>query len=354
MVNIISSSDYEQLWQQSYQNIQYPDPSDSLDIINLCPKQFGKGYERWIQLRGISLLIIDEEFHEDLIVQAVTQEIYIEELEFGFQISGTWRDTAAGKNFFQSSGFCDEGTINVPGKQRLLKVDIHLKSSDILNSFITSRCELVSSELKRLIETPNQYYYQVGMTNAAMQLALEQILNCPFQGLTKYIYLEAKCLELVALKLEQLMQNEKSAATPVLLKPNDIDRIHYAKEILINNLDNPPSLLELARQAGLNDRKLKLGFRQVFGTTVFGYLHQRRMEQARELLLEGRMNVKEVARAVGYGNQSCFAAAFRKRFGVNPKSYLKLIIPPTIPNLGKGRLKKNTEFRIQNSELVGG
>ncbi|MDZ8108505.1 MAG: AraC family transcriptional regulator [Nostoc sp. DedQUE12a] len=354
MANIISSSDYEQLWQQSNQNIQYPEPSDSSDIINLCPKEFGKGYERWIQLRGISLLIIDEEFHEDLIVQAPNQEIYIEQLEFGFQISGSWRDTYAGKNFFQSRGFCDEKTISIPGKQRNLKVDIHLESSDILNSFISSRCELFSPEIKSLIENSDQYCYQIGMTNAAMQLALEQILNCPFQGLTKYIYLEAKCLELVALKLEQLMQNEKSAATPILLKPNDIDRIHDAREVLINNLENPPSLLELARQVGLNDHKLKLGFRQVFGTTVFGYLHQRRMEQARQLLLEGRMNVKEVARAVGYGNQSCFAAAFRKRFGVNPKSYLKLILPPTISNLGKGRLKKNTEFRIQNSESVGG
>ncbi|KAF3888091.1 MULTISPECIES: helix-turn-helix transcriptional regulator [Nostocales] len=343
MANIFSLSDYEQLWQQSNQNTQsqYPDPSDSSDIINLCPKQLGIGHERWIQLHGMSLLIIDEEFHDDLIVKVPPQEIYVNEVEFGFQISGSWRDTVAQKNFFQSSGFLHEETIKASGKQRILKVDIHLDSPDLLNSFIASRCRQVSPDLKRLIEIPKQSCYKIGMTNTAMQLALEQILNCPYQGLTKHIYLEAKCLELIALKLEQLMQAEDSVATPIMLKPNDIDRIHYAKEILMSHLDNPPSLLELARQAGLNDCKLKLGFRQVFGTTVFGYLHQQRMEQARQLLLEGRMNVKEVASAVGYGNQSCFAAAFRKRFGVNPKSYLKLILPPpTLPNLSKGRLKQ--------------
>jgi AraC-like DNA-binding protein len=59
----------------------------------------------------------------------------------------------------------------------------------------------------------------------------------------------------------------------------------------------------------------------IFGTTVFGYLRQCRMEQARLLLLEGRMNVREAAQAVGYASQSRFAAVFRKTFGVNPKTF---------------------------------
>lgn len=80
--------------------------------------------------------------------------------------------------------------------------------------------------------------------------------------------------------------------------------------------------MTLARQVGLNDFKLKLGFRQVFGTTVFGYLHEHRMEQAQLLLQERRMNVEEVARTVGYANRSSFAA-FRKKFGINPKYYTR-------------------------------
>ena len=101
-----------------------------------------------------------------------------------------------------------------------------------------------------------------------------------------------------------------------------MDRIHYAKAILMDNLSDPPTLGELAHRVSLNDYKLKVGFRQVFGTTVFGYLHQHRMEVARQLLAAQRMNVKEVARTVGYASQSRFATAFRKRFGMNPKAYL--------------------------------
>ena len=66
--------------------------------------------------------------------------------------------------------------------------------------------------------------------------------------------------------------------------PAIVCRIHQAKDILIRQIDNPPSLLSLARQVGINDFKLKQGFRQVFGTTVFGYLHSHRMERAAQLL----------------------------------------------------------------------
>lgn len=86
-------------------------------------------------------------------------------------------------------------------------------------------------------------------------------------------------------------------------------------------MDDPPSLLALARQVGLNDFKLKRGFRQVFGTTAFGYLHDQRMERARQLLEERRFNVTEVACTVGYANPSHFAAAFKRKFGVNPGAY---------------------------------
>jgi AraC-like DNA-binding protein len=100
---------------------------------------------------------------------------------------------------------------------------------------------------------------------------------------------------------------------------DDRDRIHFAREILLQRLADPPSLVELARLVGLNDYKLKAGFRQVFGTTVFGYLRQERLEKARQLLQAQDISVTAAAAAVGYSSQGHFAAAFRKQFGINPK-----------------------------------
>ncbi len=146
--------------------------------------------------------------------------------------------------------------------------------------------------------------------------------NC-CQGAARRLYLESKGLELIALHLDQLKISLPldSSVKGRQLKPDDISRIHQAKDILIRNIHTPPSLLSLARQVGINDCKLKRGFRQAFGTTVFGYLHNHRMAQAARLLQSNQMTVTGVAAAVGFANRGSFAAAFRRKFGVNPKVY---------------------------------
>jgi AraC-like DNA-binding protein len=155
-----------------------------------------------------------------------------------------------------------------------------------------------------------------------MEVALQQILNCPYQGMMKRMYLESKVLELMVLLVEEDVAARQGEKDTFSLKPDDVERIHYAKEVLLRNLDNPPSLIELARQVGLNDCTLKRGFRLVFGTTVFGYLHHHRLEQARKLLVAGETSISQAARSVGFASRSYFASAFRKKFGINPKEFL--------------------------------
>ncbi|MEH2169748.1 MAG: AraC family transcriptional regulator [Nostoc sp.] len=170
-------------------------------------------------------------------------------------------------------------------------------------------------------DTPPSFHQSLGKMTPAMQLALHQLLHCPFQGIMRRTYLEAKTLELITLQFAQLFNDGTPSYQLVNLKRNDVERIYQARDILIKDITNPPSLIELARQVELNDRKLKQGFRQLFGTTVFGYLHDYRLEKACQFLMEGRMNVAQVSYAVGFANRGYFAAAFRKKFGINPSDY---------------------------------
>jgi AraC-like DNA-binding protein len=156
----------------------------------------------------------------------------------------------------------------------------------------------------------------------SMYMAVHQILDCPYHGHIKRIYLESKSMELIAHQLALLVSKEIGLKSSPALNSNDIEKIHYARDILVASAENPPSLLNLAKQAGLNDYKLKIGFRHVFGTTVFGYLQKHRMEQARMLLEEGKMNVTEVAYTVGYSSLSHFAKIFHQHFSTNPSSLL--------------------------------
>ncbi|MEM7062485.1 MAG: AraC family transcriptional regulator [Cyanobacteria bacterium P01_B01_bin.77] len=156
-----------------------------------------------------------------------------------------------------------------------------------------------------------------------MKTAVHQLLNCPFEGVTKKIYLESKVWELMSLLIDEELRQQDVERSPNPLTAGAIERIHYAREILLQQLDTPPSLPNLARKVQLNECTLKRGFRQVFGETAFSCLHNHRMERARQLLIAGEVNVSEAARKVGIANRGHFAAAFRKKYGILPSEYLR-------------------------------
>ncbi|MBE9118007.1 helix-turn-helix transcriptional regulator [Lusitaniella coriacea LEGE 07157] len=166
-----------------------------------------------------------------------------------------------------------------------------------------------------------RFHQPLGRISPAMSQTVQQMLQCPYQGLTQQLYLESKALELFSLQFSCWTEERHSTPQRFRLQSADIDSLHHAREIIIRHAQNPPSLAEIARQVGLNDCKLKQGFRQVFGTTVFGYLQDYRMQQAQQLLLNSNLSIAGIAAMVGYRNPEAFSTAFRKKFAISPKTY---------------------------------
>jgi AraC-like DNA-binding protein len=290
--------------------------------------EVGKGCYREIQIRdGIELAIAEDYFHEKFKVITYDRE---HPLELSYTLIGTaasnLESTKAGQYIFCGSGMAPGETLHVEEtNQRSLKVTLHIEPS-VFCQWMSGLPKQFPDEIKHWLKPIDQTYYsQISQITTVMQAALQQILQCPFQGLTQQMYLEGKVWELIALHLAQTTEADSEPEIKPL-KSDDIERIHYAKEILIARLEEPPSLIELARLAGINDHKLKVGFRQVFGTTVFGYLQDYRMERSRQLLELGDLSIAEAARAVGLVNRSHFAIAFRKKFGVNPREYRQSVL----------------------------
>ncbi|MBF2058126.1 MAG: helix-turn-helix transcriptional regulator [Cyanobacterium sp. T60_A2020_053] len=299
---------------------------DKCDRTFLAPEWLGKGYKREIILRnGISIVIHDYQLYENVIIDSRGN---IEEtLEIAFKLSlPQYIPPNINTNF--KEGFCyvieknNEGDIwqelaNTPSKA----VDIHLSQS-LLDSLINEYGDNFPEDLKPFFYGDNTLPISTPqIIIPSMKMVILQMLNCPFYGLTKNLYLEAKVLELIALKLEYL-SNQNQVKTINKIKLNQIDReaIYQAEKILINNYQNPPSLTELAHQVGLNARKLKEGFKEIFNNTVFGHLYYYRMNMAQNLLKQQK-NVAIVAENVGYNSATSFNAAFQKLFGVNPKTF---------------------------------
>lgn len=152
------------------------------------------------------------------------------------------------------------------------------------------------------------------------QIIAKQILDCPYDNPFRKIFLESKALELIAMTLQRLDKKTKKRA--ISLSSSDIDRLHEAQRVLFKQMIEPPSIKKLSTLVGINEFKLKKGFRELFGCTVYQALRSHRMEFARNLLLDTNMTVGEAASMVGYTNMSHFISAFRNQFGVTPGSLL--------------------------------
>jgi AraC-like DNA-binding protein len=150
---------------------------------------------------------------------------------------------------------------------------------------------------------------------------LSQIFHYSLHPSIKKLYYQGKTYELLSLYFNQI-EEPSAEQCPFLADEESILKIRKAKEIVIKNMSEPPSLQDLADQVGLTLKKLKTGFKQVYGDTVYGFLFNYKMDYARKLLDSGQFNVNEVGLRIGYSTGSHFIAAFKKKFATTPKKYL--------------------------------
>jgi len=135
------------------------------------------------------------------------------------------------------------------------------------------------------------------------------------------LYFKGKVYELLSLYFNR-PENADIEQCPFLVDEENVLKIRKAKEIIIARMAEPPSLTELAQEIGLSLKKLKDGFKQIYGEPVYAFLFDYKMEVARQLLASGIHNVNEVGLKVGYSTSSHFIAAFKKKFGTTPKKYV--------------------------------
>jgi AraC family transcriptional regulator, transcriptional activator of the genes for pyochelin and ferripyochelin receptors len=333
MTKTLTDTDEQELWAESEQNGTLSSQSKGFETITLGKfSDICNIYSCSTELRsGLSIAVDEVEFIDDL----VWMKDKSDNLRFGlsFFLSGKVTverhglidktDESVGKYYSECNCNLQETEWWKAG-EKFSRIYLRIEPQQFFQSFGEVDLEQIPIYLRQaVIGDRIQPYYQQEKITRQMQRVLRQILHCPHQGLMKRMYLESQVMELMMLHFQQFQEQGKCDRNFPARNLSDVEKIYQAKEILLNNLENPPSLLELARQVGLNDFKLKCGFRQVFGTSAFKYLHDYRLEKARQLLGSADMKVEEVAFRVGFDSRSYFASAFRKKFGLNPKQYLQ-------------------------------
>jgi len=155
--------------------------------------------------------------------------------------------------------------------------------------------------------------------------AVQDLLECPYAGNIKRLYLEAKLMELLAHQLFQVQGTGKGRQQQRYSKA-DIEQLHFVREKIISDLTKHHSIDELSYLSHMNRTKLQAGFKELFGVTIHDFIVEQRMNLAYKLLTESYAhywNISEIAGKVGYQRSNHFSAAFKKRFGLSPSSFLK-------------------------------
>lgn len=322
MTLVLSETDYRSLSRETADS-KIPDSKLLEDgVCYRLPAVLGHGYTHSLELMpGVWLDIIDKEFNQSWALKVPVHDHLVQIM---LLLSGTvdydreYPTSEASRGYFSGSGISRDFVAHYQQSQHLQGVNIHFDPL-VIEPLLAEQAPALYQDLIRHGDWKKTWFPKV---TPMMQTAAQQILLCPFKGATRRIYLQSKAFELLALLLEEVLTDQGQRNAAFGSEPNPKDYLEEARNLLCSQLENPPSIVELARRVGVCDRTLRRGFRRAFGTTVIGYLMQQRLIRAEQLLREKRHTVAEVANKVGYAHLGHFAAAFKRQFGITPSECL--------------------------------
>ena len=166
-----------------------------------------------------------------------------------------------------------------------------------------------------------KYYHKSNIPNSTL-LILNELRRFDNNSSTKKLFLKAKIYELFSYIFNK-NRDLNVEQCPYLTNEENFKKIKKAKEIVIENMTNPPTLKDLSFEIDLSLKKLKEGFKKIYGKPVYQFLLEHKMELAKKLLSDSKNNVNEVSLKLGYSTASHFIAAFKNRYGVTPKMFKK-------------------------------
>jgi AraC-like DNA-binding protein len=166
----------------------------------------------------------------------------------------------------------------------------------------------------------NQTILETKSISSEIANCAEQLITNPFNNAFHSLYLRGKVFEILSLYFNETFNNSIEQC-PFVANSDEIVKIKKVRELLTKDLTNPPTLDSLSKAVGLNVKKIKIGFKDLYGMPAFTYLYHHKMEHARKLLNQNNLNINEVANLVGYSSATHFIAAFKRKFGITPKQF---------------------------------
>lgn len=203
-----------------------------------------------------------------------------------------------------------------PGPSKLRHVSASINAEGIREFFDDD----VPAELEPLISDADESaVYHFNMPTNVRRVG-QGLLDSPLRGRLREIEVEAGIALILAYVGHYFGQSviaQVGEASP------DLERIREARDVMMANIAAPPRLKDLAAGVGMSPKKLNEGFRRVYNMTAFEMLRTERLNQAKILLEQEDIPLKQISYRVGYNHVTNFINAFTRQFGKPPRQYQK-------------------------------
>ncbi|XER15039.1 HTH-type transcriptional activator RhaR [Sporomusa aerivorans] len=286
--------------------------------FRLSPEK-GKGHY-WVYTFAnlFSISVLDFVFYEDFFVE-YPQPRY---LDIGYYESVSGEQLEPYKRLACS---CIRGHI---GNNNLYQALYH-KNIPIRSTSISIMPEYYEDYLRAKYpgeyENPQQAFSSVDGSTDFPELVflLKQIKKCRFTGIAARLYFEGKVTEAISLIVQRTREIQPVNTVKRISQP-DLEGLEVVAAYIDDHFDRTIHLESLAKIACMGTTKLKYTFKEVYKTTVFDYILNKRMSQAEHLLANTDLNINQISQCVGYKKASSLAAVFRKKNGLLPNEYRRL------------------------------
>lgn len=302
-----------------YETFSQPEVIQATATRLVLPSQFGRGEFAVRKLENTTLSSINVHFHNDTcLIETAQENIFFITISPGAEMAFNVMDQNA-SNIFPaktlSLGYSHYGEIyrtEISKKENIHTLSFFftkVRLQDYLREF--DRPDLI----EQLENANRMQIFEQAALSANQQYLISRLSNNPYQGLLEKLYFESVAGELLISLLESLCRHQ---SVEINLTNRDRELLKYARKLLLKDPQNPPTIAQLAKSVGLNEDKLKKGFKALFDNTIFKTLTEHRMQQALKQVSKNDMSITEIAYDSGYENVSNFIAVFRKTFGKTP------------------------------------
>lgn len=325
-------------------NDAYDSSAGQLDFLNIesfCDNSNGvrlglnstvaSGYWDLFRASGDLLICIADGYYEKQYRQTILPSQDIISLRFvlsgGLRISSTDKSSNFDASIPQASASIlympkdKEFELSVSQGSQLCSVTIHIDPQFLYSNFGVSPQQLPNSLADVLYQRKfDNSPYNLPLTPGMMNNVLN-LISMPYVGARRRLFTEAKTAELICQLFEEAEKDCRQHQAPLPAVNSHRKKLYEAQKILVENYTAPPTIAQLARLTGLNRSSLSAGFKELFGTTIFEFCQDYRLNKAREQLLNTDLSIACIAESIGYDHPTNFSAAFKKHFGVLPKQF---------------------------------